>query len=76
MIAPTVLLLSVGIRWWMCTASDVRSRLRPAVALLLAWGLLAGFGWYYFDRCVRPGESHVAFRTAAVEPKRDALRIM
>jgi hypothetical protein len=47
------------------------------MAWLLAWAVLAGFAWYY----LRPlslglGETHVAFRTARVEPKLAALRVV
>ena len=74
MIGPSALLTALGIRWWM-RRLNCRERLHPAVALLLAWTMLAGFGWYY----LRPlslglGDTHVAFRTAKVEPKLMALR--
>ena len=74
MIAPSVLLLAMGVRWWL-QRGDMSTRLRPAVALLVPWVMLAGFSWYY----LRPlrlglGETHLAFRTAAMEPKLAALR--
>lgn len=76
MIGPAALLLALGVRWWM-PQPHCSGPLRPAAALLLAWAMLAGFGWHYF----RPialglGDSHVAFRTATVEPKLAALRLI
>jgi hypothetical protein len=92
-IGPMSLLLAIGVRWWMrhpiinpkrarrrivpSWAKGTVPRLRPAIALLLAWGVLAGFGWYYF----RPlrlglGQSHIAFRTGAIEPKLAALQLI
>jgi hypothetical protein len=76
LIGPMVLLLAMGVQWWM-RRPEISGRLRPAVAVLLAWGMLAGFGWYY----LRPlrlglGDSHVAFRTAEMEPKLAALRLI
>jgi hypothetical protein len=72
MIAPLALLLASGIQCWLRSAAT--TRLRPAVALLMAWCLLAGFGWYYI-RPLRLGLTtpHVAFRTSQVEPKLAAL---
>ncbi len=72
MIAPLTLLLASGIQCWI--RSTAKARLRPAVALLMAWCLLAGFGWYYI-RPLRLGLTapHLAFRTSQVEPKLAAL---
>ncbi|MCE9547782.1 MAG: glycosyltransferase family 39 protein [Planctomycetia bacterium] len=75
LMAPTALLISQGLAWWLLRR-DVW-RIRPALALLPAWVLLAGFSWNYFDVFARTGgESHVAFRTARVEPKVLALQLM
>ncbi|MCE9555960.1 MAG: glycosyltransferase family 39 protein [Planctomycetes bacterium] len=76
MIGPSALLMALGVRWWMQRPNSL-GRLRPAVALLLAWVVLAGFGWYYFRPILGSlGDSHVAFRTAKVEPKLAALRMI
>jgi len=76
MIAPCSLVLATGLGWWTKPRRKAL-RLRPAMAMLLAWAMLAGFGWHYF-RPLLSGrtDAHVAFRTAHVEPKLAALRLI
>ncbi len=72
LIAPGVALIAVGLSHWLAPRRRVA---RPALAALclLAWLVLGAFGWRYHASILRSGgDSHLAFRTAAVEPKQEA----
>lgn len=73
LIAPAALLLSRGLAGWI----DTRPRLRwPAIAAaaLLATSVLGSFYVNYFNAFLTTGgRSHLAYVTAAVEPKQQAL---
>jgi 4-amino-4-deoxy-L-arabinose transferase-like glycosyltransferase len=73
LVAPVVLLLSRGAAWWLTLAHD-RSHRGKLAAAATAWLILASFYSNYFGY-VRStgGDSHVAFRTSASEPKAAAL---
>ena len=74
LIGPGVLLLSRGatLAW---EAASTRWRVVLAVATLAGWPMLADFHTHYFRFIERTGgQSHLTFRTAAVEPKQAALQ--
>jgi hypothetical protein len=74
LVAPGAVVLSRGLAWWI----EPRQAHARAAAWLLAagaWLFPATFYLGYFDFIERTGgRSHMAFRTAPVEPKRAALR--
>jgi hypothetical protein len=73
LIGPTALLIARATVWWQSRPGNL-GRLATAACLALAWLMLAAFRANYFDAIERTGgESHRAFRTAAVEPKLAAL---
>jgi hypothetical protein len=73
LIAPAALVMSRGLCWWI---DDVRSGSRRAAAVLAIaawlWPASFYFGYFYFVEQTG-GRSHPTFRTAAVEPKQQAL---
>jgi hypothetical protein len=79
LIAPGALLVARGLSYWLAARDPAA---RPTVARLgtiglsaVAWLALGMFGWRYFGSIQHTGgESHRAFRTAAVEPKQAAWR--
>jgi hypothetical protein len=74
LIGPTVLLLARGAAI-VCDAASPRWRLILAAATLAGWPFLADFHTHYFRFIEQTGgQSHMTFRTAAVEPKQAALR--
>jgi hypothetical protein len=74
LIGPTVLLLSRGATL-AYEAASTRWRVVLAAASLAGWFLLADFHAHYFQFIERTGgEGHLAFCTAAVEPKQAALQ--
>lgn len=73
LIGPTVLMLARGavLAW---QAASPRWRIGLTVATLAGWPLLADFNTHYFRFIERTGgESHLTFRTAAVDPKQASL---
>lgn len=74
LIGPTALVLARGasLAW---EAASPRWRVGLAAATLAGWPLLADFNAHYFRFIERTGgESHLTFRTAAVDPKEAALQ--
>jgi len=74
LVAPTVVLLARGaaLAW---EAASPRWRVALAAATLAGWPLVADFHAHYFRFIERSGgQSHFAFRTAALEPKQAALQ--
>ena len=66
------MLIAVGLSYWLRPQHRFA---RPVIATLciLAWLSFGSFGWRYFASIQRTGgDSHLAFRTAAVEPKQAA----
>ena len=76
LVAPSVLVASRGIVWWLSREPGRRASAQLAVGAC-GWLLLATF-WVNYIRCfeVTGGNSHLTFRTAMVEPKAQALRII
>ncbi|MCG8583236.1 MAG: hypothetical protein MI757_00805 [Pirellulales bacterium] len=71
MIAPTTILLSLGIARWTTRAHS--RRFAPWVWSAAAWMMLWGFHTEYFEHFVATGgTSHHTFQTAHVEPKQQA----
>ncbi len=73
LIAPAVILAARGAALWWSDAGRLRT---PAIALALAaaWFVAADFHRHYFGFIEQTGgQAHLAFRTAAVEPKQAAL---
>jgi hypothetical protein len=76
LVAPTVLILGRALHWWTQPTTRFALATRPLV-LALAAGTLATFHDSYFDQFNRNGgRSHLTFRTAAVEPKQQAMQII
>jgi hypothetical protein len=75
LIGPSALLFARGTIWWLRVPAW-----RGGAALCVAlcgWMLLASFYWGYFGCfAATGGQSHVAFRTAGVEPKVQVLAIV
>ncbi|MGE0609382.1 MAG: hypothetical protein AB7O62_19985, partial [Pirellulales bacterium] len=90
LVLPTSLLLSLAADWLLGgREADGRTTAQPnsptgtsqasptvmALLLAVAWLWLASCGWYYFRFIQQTGgESHRAFRTAAIEPKAAAYQ--
>lgn len=73
LVAPTVLLLGRALDWWMRPTTRFSMATAPLL-LLLAGCMLATFKQHYFDELNQlGGRSHLTFRTAAVEPKQQAM---
>jgi hypothetical protein len=76
LIAPTIVLISRGLQWWMQPSTRFSIATAPLL-LLIAWATLFVFKQHYFDEfATRGGNSHRTFRTAAVEPKQAALELI
>jgi hypothetical protein len=72
-VVPLVLLASRGAAWWLEKSAARQSRMQTAM-LGFAALLLVGFQVHYFDPfATTGGNSHLAFRTAEVDPKQAAL---
>jgi hypothetical protein len=72
-IVPLVLIASRGAAWWLDKNGSHKKFVRSAM-LVYAALLTASFQFRYFDVFSRTGgKSHLAFRTADVDPKRAAL---
>lgn len=72
LVAPTSLLLSRAAEW---IVAGRATRAGTASLLAIAWICLGSFHWHYFRFISQTGgESHIAFRTARVEPKVAALQ--
>jgi hypothetical protein len=74
LVAPGAVVLARGLAWWI---EPRQSHARAAAWILAAsvWLFPATFYLGYFDFIERTGgQSHLTFRTAAVEPKLAALR--
>jgi hypothetical protein len=76
LVAPTVLLASRGAFWWVDRIGTWH-KAAAWLAVAAGWLLLAGFFADYFVYFAHiGGRSHVAFRTAQLEPKSAALRFI
>ncbi|MEX0676101.1 MAG: glycosyltransferase family 39 protein [Pirellulales bacterium] len=74
LIAPGAVVLARGWAWWL-EPGQSRARAATWSLAMAAWLFPATFYLGYFDFIERTGgRSHLAFRTAAVEPKLAALR--
>ena len=72
LVAPLVTLVALGWTHWLAPGRPLARPLAAAL-ILLACGWLGVFSLRYFGRILTTGgQSHVAFRTAAVEPKQAA----
>jgi 4-amino-4-deoxy-L-arabinose transferase-like glycosyltransferase len=79
--APTILVAAILFTSAIPAADDGRRRLLrlACLGLVLAgcWGFLLAFKVSYLDTLrATGGDSHLTFRTAAIEPKQQALRII
>ncbi len=74
LIASGALVLAWGAQWWWERFESVRAVAGRLAVPAVAWLMLATFGWFYVGQFLSTGgESHLAFRTADVEPKQAAL---
>ena len=72
LVAPCVVLISRGLRWWL--AQPKRRSLVLAIYSLYGWITLTTFYVNYFVAFEQGGgAAHLAFHTAAVEPKLQAM---
>ena len=76
LVAPGALLAARAAAWLLVAAKATNAQRRLSAGLACAGGaLLASCYLHYFDFMIRTGgASHVAFRTAEVDPKEQALR--
>jgi hypothetical protein len=75
LVAPSMLLLARGLVWWM--DESPWPQLSRRAVLVGGWLWLVSFDANYFVFMRQTGgESHVAFRTAAVEPKLQTLELV
>jgi hypothetical protein len=73
LIAPAVILAARGAALWWSDAGRLRTA-AVVLALAAAWFVTADFHRHYFCFIEQTGgQAHLAFRTAAVEPKQAAL---
>jgi hypothetical protein len=75
LVAPAMLLLARGLGWWLFEMSS--ARLARRLIIVAAWLWAASFycnDFVFFWRT--GGESHRTFRTAAIEPKQQALELV
>jgi len=73
LIAPTVLITSRALVWWMQPTSRFSYATAPLL-LAAAWSLLIAFQIEYVAEFNRTGgQSHLTFRTADIEPKHAAF---
>jgi hypothetical protein len=76
LVLPTVLALSLGLAWWMERPGNASLTAR-CMGLAIGALMLASFYQNYFAIFERTGgTSHPTFRTAAVEPKVAAFRLI
>ncbi|HTU25995.1 MAG TPA: hypothetical protein VMF30_11390 [Pirellulales bacterium] len=79
LVAPGAVLLAIGWSYWLVPRGNgqgraIRARAVGVVMAVVAWASLANFVCDYFEVFhASGGTSHMAFRTAAVEPKLAAL---
>ena len=74
LIAPTTLLLARGALWWMTRPARCGLASRAAFAAVCVTLLASFYSDYFLFIDSTGGNSHRTFRTAAVEPKRQAWR--
>jgi hypothetical protein len=76
LVAPTVLVLGRGLDWWMRPTTRFSAMTAPL--LLVAGAFMAStFKSQYFDEFhEHGGNSHLTFRTAAIEPKQQAMDLI
>jgi len=73
LVAPCVLVVARGIAWWLGTSGS-RRQVATALFCLYAWTTLATFYFNYFRTLEHNGgTAHLAFRTAAMEPKEQVI---
>ncbi len=73
-VAPAGLLAAIGLDGSLAAAAGRYSCGIIFLAILLGWLSLVGFHYKYFNFLTQTGgESHLTFRTAAIEPKEAAL---
>lgn len=73
LLAPGALVMARGLAWWI-DAHQPRRKMLVAALSVAAWLLPVSFYFGYFAFIERTGgRSHMTFRTAAVEPKLQAL---
>jgi hypothetical protein len=76
LIGPGAILAALAMEWWIDVGGRP-GRIAAAGAILCGWGLLAGFQANFFDFIEQTGgESHLTFRTARIEPKAAAFRVI
>ena len=76
LVAPTVLIVGRAFQWWMRPTTRFSLATGPLL-VALATCLLATFKSQYFDEFHQHGgRSHLTFRTAATEPKQQAMDLI
>jgi hypothetical protein len=76
LIAPTVLLMGRALDWWMRPTTRFSLATAPLLVVVGAC-MLATFKSHYFDELDgHGGRSHLTFRTAASEPKQQAMNLI
>jgi hypothetical protein len=76
LVAPTVLVLGRGLDWWMRPTTRFSAMTAPMLLVAGAF-VISTFKSQYFDEFhEHGGQSHLTFRTAAAEPKQQAMDLI
>ena len=76
LVAPTVLLLGRSLDWWMRPTTQFSTATAPLLLVVGAFVLSTFKSQYFHEFKEYGGRSHLTFRTAAVEPKQQAMDLI
>jgi hypothetical protein len=76
LIAPTVLVLGRALDWWMRPTTQFSTATAPLLLVVGACVLSTFKSQYFHEFKEYGGRSHVTFRTAAIEPKQQAMDLI
>jgi hypothetical protein len=76
LVAPTVLLLGRALDWWMRPTTQFSAATAPLLLVVGAFVLSTFKSQYFHEFKESGGRSHLTFRTAAVEPKQQAMDLI
>jgi hypothetical protein len=76
LVAPTVLLLGRALDWWMRPTTQFSAATAPLLLVVGACMLSTFKGQYFHEFTYNGGRSHLTFRTAAIEPKQQAMDLI
>ena len=76
LVAPTVLLLGRALDWWMRPTTQLSAATAPMLLVAAAFVLSTFKSQYFHEFKQYGGRSHLTFRTAASEPKQQAMHLI